>query len=55
MTNTILTVFAILLFTGIASGLLAIWWVREETNYELEEARLLMEAEQINKAINKEN
>ena len=49
MTNTILTIFAILLFAGIASGLLAIWWIREETNYEMEEARLLMEAERISK------
>ena len=46
MTNTILTIFSILLFTGVAAGLLAIWWIREETNYELEEARLLMEAEE---------
>ena len=46
MTSIILTVFAILLFAGIASGLLAIWWAQEETNYELEEARLLREAEE---------
>ena len=45
--NLIITVFAILLFAGIASGLLAIWWIREETNYELEEARLLTIAEEI--------
>ena len=45
--NLIITVFSILHFTGIASGLLAIWWIREETNYDLEEARLLMEADRI--------
>ena len=53
--NLIITIFAILLFTGVASGLLAIWWAREETNFELEEMRLRREAEQINKAIKKEN
>ena len=45
--NLIITVFSILLFTGVASGLLAIWWAREETNFELEEMRLRREAEQI--------
>ena len=46
MVTTIISVFSILLFVGVALGLMRVWWIREEMRFELEETELLREARQ---------